>query len=102
MAVPEGSERILRSGERMPGFDKREAAYVQARSELLHEMLRGGLYARDEHERGENVAQIVRRLEEKYPELDAQMARRLVGEGMQSRYGDATTNESAEKRREGR
>lgn len=78
----------------MPGLDKRKAAYAQARSDLLHEMLRGGLYDCDEHERGENVAQIVRDLEQRYPELDAPMARRLVGEGMQSRYGDATANES--------
>lgn len=79
----------------MPGLDKREAAYARARSDLLHEMLRGGLYDCDEHERGENVARIVRDLEQRYPELDAPMGRRLVGEGMQSRYGDATTNESA-------
>ncbi|HLU24111.1 MAG TPA: hypothetical protein VKZ58_00195 [Longimicrobiales bacterium] len=77
----------------MAGIDKREAAYTQARSELLHEMLSAGLFDRDEHERGEQVAQIVRQLGEKYPELDEPMLRRLVGEGMQRTYGDAVFNE---------
>lgn len=86
----------------MPGFDKRDAAYAQARSDLLHEMLRGGLFDMDEHERGENVAQIVRSLQERYPELDEQMTRRLVGEGMQRTYGDATVNEGARRGREER
>lgn len=84
----------------MPGFDKREAAYSMARSDLMHEMLRGGLFDMDEHDRGANVAQIVQDLREKYPELDDQMARRLVGEGMQRTYGDATWNESERKQRE--
>lgn len=73
----------------MAGFDKRETAYTQARDELLYEMLRGGLFEMDDHDRGANVAKIVRHLREKYPELDDQMTRRLVGEGMQRTYGDA-------------
>ncbi len=84
----------------MPGFDKREAAYAVARSELFHEMLRGGLFDMDEHDRGENVARIVRELERKHPELDEQMTRRLVGEGMQRTYGEAITSESARRGRE--
>jgi|GEM_PF-529462 len=84
----------------MPGFDKRDAAYTQARSDLLHEMLRGGLFDMDEHERGENVAQIVRGLKEKYPELDDQMTKRLVGEGMQRTYGDAAWAEGVRRERE--
>jgi len=84
----------------MPGFDKREAAYAQARNDLLHEMLRGGLFEMDEHDRGENVAKIVRQLREKYPELDDQMTRRLVGEGMQRTYGDAAWGEGARRGRE--
>lgn len=84
----------------MPGFDKREAAYTQARSDLLHEMLRGGLFDMDEHDRGENVARIVRQLRDRYPELDDQMTRRLVGEGMQRTYGDATWGEGLREGRE--
>lgn len=84
----------------MPGFDKREAAYTQARSDLLHEMLRGGLFDLDEHDRGANVARIVRQLREKYPELDDQMTRRLMGEGMQRTYGDAAWGEGARRGRE--
>jgi len=84
----------------MPGMDKRAAAYSMARSDLMHEMLRGGLFDVDEGERGAHVAQIVRDLQEKYPELDEQMARRLIGEGMQRTYGDATWNEAERGRRE--
>lgn len=84
----------------MSNIDKRDAAYSMARSDLLHEMLRGGLFDMDEHERGENVSKIVRSLKEKYPELDSQMERRLVGEGMQRTYGDATLVEAERKRRE--
>lgn len=84
----------------MAGIDKREAIYSMARSDLLHEMLRGGLFDMDEHERGAHVSRIVRSLKEKYPELDAQMEKRLVGEGMQRTYGDATWVESERKRRE--
>ncbi|MBX6363781.1 MAG: hypothetical protein IRZ00_07930 [Gemmatimonadetes bacterium] len=84
----------------MPGTDKREAAYAQARTELMTELLRAGAFDMDEHHRGESVARIVRDLSRKYPELDEQMARRLVGEGMQRTYGEAATSESARKGRE--
>jgi hypothetical protein len=84
----------------MGRIDKRDAAYSMARSDLMHEMLRGGLFDMDEHDRGENVAHIVRDLKKKYPELDEQMERRLVGEGMQRTYGDATWNEAERGRRE--
>lgn len=84
----------------MPGTNKREAAYAQARSDLLHELLRAAVFDMDEHMRGEHVSRIVRSLMERYPELDEQMQRRLVGEGMQRTYGDATTAESERRRRE--
>lgn len=83
----------------MPGFDKRETTYTQARSELLHEMLRGGVFEPFEHDRGEHVSAIVRQLQARYPELDDQMLRRLVGEGMQRTYGDAVTLEAERKGR---
>mgnify|MGYP001130353437 CR=1 FL=1 len=83
----------------MPGADKRAAAYSQARAELFHEMLRAGVFDRDEHERGEQVAGIVRALRRRYPELDEQLERRLIGEGMQRTYGDATMSEAAQKGR---
>lgn len=83
----------------MPGFDKREAAYTEARAELMHELLRAGAFDMDEHERGENVARIARDLQAKYPDLDEQMTRRLIGEGMQREYGDATMSEAARRER---
>jgi hypothetical protein len=66
----------------MPGFDKRDVAYTEARDALMRELKREGVSYLDEHERGEEVARIVRALERKYPELDEQMTRRLVGEGI--------------------
>lgn len=84
----------------MTGTDKREAAYSQARGELLHELLRSGAFDMDEHDRGEHVSRIVRGLKHRYPALDEQMERRLVGEGMQRTYGDATTHEAERHRRE--
>ncbi len=83
----------------MAGFDRRETAYAQARGELMSELLRAGAFDMDEHRRGETVSRIVRELEHRHPELDEQMTRRLVGEGMQRTYGDATTSESARKGR---
>ena len=83
----------------MGGIDKREVAYTQARGELLHEMLRGGVFDMDEHLRGENVARIAYDLKRRYPELDDQMFRRLVGEGMQRTYGDGLMNEAVRKGR---
>ncbi len=84
----------------MPGFDKREAAYAQARTQLMHELLRAGAFDMDEHTRGETVTRVVRDLERNFPELDEQTTRRLVGEGMQRTYGDATTSESARRGRQ--
>ena len=66
----------------MPGFDKRDVAYTEARDELMRELKREGVSYLDEHERGQEVVRIVRALEQKYPEMDEQMARRLVGEGI--------------------
>jgi hypothetical protein len=66
----------------MPGFDKRDVAYTGARDELMRELKREGVSYLDEHERGQEVVRIVRALEQKYPEMDEQMARRLVGEGI--------------------
>jgi hypothetical protein len=40
-----------------------------------------------EHDRGERVAEIVRDLKDRYPDLDDQMGRRLMGEGMRVQTG---------------
>lgn len=77
----------------MPGTDKREAAYAQARSDLMQRLLDRGAVEMDEHERGEQVREVVRELQREYPDLDDQMTRRLTGEGMQRNWGDMRTNE---------
>ena len=77
----------------MPGTDKREAAYAQARSDLMQRLLDRGAVTMDEHERGEHVREVVRELQGEYPELDEQMTRRLTGEGMQRDWDEMRTNE---------
>lgn len=77
----------------MPGMNKREAAYTQARSELMQRMMDGGAFDLDKHDRGELVREIVRDLQRQYPDLDDQMTRRLTGEGMQRNRGEGRTNE---------
>lgn len=79
----------------MPGTNKREAVYAQARSDLMQRMMDSGVFDLDEHDRGEMVRGIVRDLEREYPDLDEQMTRRLTGEGMQRNWGEARTNEMA-------
>lgn len=66
----------------MPGFNRREVSYTQARNELirtLHDEFTADL---PEHDRGERVAELVRELADRYPDLDDQMTRRLMGEAM--------------------
>lgn len=66
----------------MPGFNKRDVAYTEAREELMRHLADSGISYLDEHERGEEVARIVRDLTDRHPELDEQMGRRLIGEGI--------------------
>lgn len=75
----------------MPGFDKREVAYTQAREELMKRMRESGISYLDEPDRGDRIAHIVRGIAEEFPDLDEQMSRRLVGEAMrrQPEAGDA-------------
>jgi hypothetical protein len=66
----------------MSGTDKREAAYTQARTDLMQQLKDSGVSYLDQNDRGEHVARLVRHLSERYPELDDQMSRRLMGEGI--------------------
>lgn len=66
----------------MPGFSKRDVAYTEARDELMRHLADRGISYLDEHERGEQVARMVRELADRHPELDEQMGRRLIGEGI--------------------
>ena len=68
----------------MPGFNRRDISYVQARSELLRAIDDEFISDLPDHDRGERVAEIVRDLKDRYPDLDDQLGRRLMGEGMTS------------------
>jgi hypothetical protein len=61
----------------MRSFDRRDVTYAQAREELSRTLA-------DEREvtgdRDERIAELVRTLKTKYPDLDEQMTERLVGE----------------------
>lgn len=66
----------------MAGSDKREAAYAQARTELLRAVEEHGIARLEDPRRGNEITRIVRELAEKYPELDGQLTRRLLAEGL--------------------
>lgn len=71
----------------MPGFDHREISFVQARNDLMRAIDDEFIAELPEHDRGERVAEIVRDLKDRYPDLDEQMGRRLQGEGMRVQPG---------------
>ena len=71
----------------MPGFDHREISFVQARNDLMRAIDDEFIAELPEHDRGERVAEIVRDLKDRYPDLDEQMGRRLHGEGMRVQPG---------------
>ena len=66
----------------MAGLDKRDADYTEAREELMREISDRGLSYLDEPQRGDAIREIVRRLGDRHPDLDDQLTRRLMGEGM--------------------
>ena len=71
----------------MAGFNRRDVSYTQARNELMrtiHDEFTSDL---PEHDRGERVAELVRDLADRYPDLDDQMTRRLMGEAMRDNGG---------------
>ena len=62
----------------MRSFDRRDVTYAQAREELSRTLADEG----DEvaGDRDERIAELVRTLKNKYPDLDEQMTERLMGE----------------------
>ena len=80
-------------------MDKREAAFTQARQDLLHEMLSAGAFDMPEDERRDFVAATVRDIAPRYPDLDDHMVRQLIGSGIRATYGDATLSVAAQRGR---
>lgn len=71
----------------MPGFDKREVSYTQARNELMRVIQDEFIGDLPEHDKGERIRELVDDLAGRYPDLDDQMTRRLMGEGMRGGSG---------------
>lgn len=71
----------------MPRFDRREVSYTQARNELIRTIHDEFISDLPEHDKGERVREIVYELADRYPDLDEQMTRRLMGEGMRGSAG---------------
>ena len=69
----------------MPGVDRREVSYTQARNELIRTLQDEFVAELAEPDRGRIVAELVRGLQGRYPDLDDQLTRRLLGEGMRIR-----------------
>ena len=61
----------------MRSFDRREVTYAQARAELSQTLADDCEEAGD---RDERIAEAVRTLKDKYPDLDEQMSERLMGD----------------------
>jgi hypothetical protein len=80
-------------------MDKREAAYTQARQDLLREMLSAGAFDMSADERRDFVAATVRDIAPRYPDLDDHMVRQLIGSGIRATYGDATLSVAAQRGR---
>ncbi|MEX2283608.1 MAG: hypothetical protein WEE89_14080 [Gemmatimonadota bacterium] len=72
--------------ETMRSFDRREVSYAQARAELTRTMAESSELP--DQDRDERLARVVRGLQDKYPDLDDQMTRRLLGDGMHRRRYD--------------
>ena len=66
----------------MPNFDRREVSYTQARNELIRTIQDEFISDLPETDRGDRVREIVYELADRYPDLDEQMTRRLMGEGL--------------------
>ena len=64
----------------MPGADRREETYREARGELLRQIDRDGLADLADAERRTEIARRLRALCERWPELDGQLSRRLMAE----------------------
>jgi hypothetical protein len=71
----------------MPSFDRREVSYTQARNELMRTIQDEFISDLPEHDRGERVRELVHDLADRYPDLDEQMTRRLMGEAMRGGTG---------------
>ncbi len=69
-------------GLTMPSIDRRDVSYVQARAELARSIAEESVSELSEPDRGVRLARLVRVLQDKYPDLDDQMRRRLMGDGM--------------------
>lgn len=80
-------------------MDKREVQYTQARSDLLHEMLKAGAFDLGGDERREFVNATVKQIRQNYPELDDHLIRKLIGDGIRATYGDGTTVEAERNQR---
>jgi hypothetical protein len=61
----------------MRSFERRDVAYTQAREELSRTLADDCEVTGD---RDERIAELVRSLKTKYPDLDEQMTERLMGE----------------------
>lgn len=71
-------------------MDKRDAAYTQARTDVLSEMLRAGAFDMPEEQRHDLVAATVRGMAARYPALGDALEHWLTGEMIEARYAAAT------------
>jgi hypothetical protein len=66
----------------MGGFDRRDAAYTQARETLIRRIDDEGIARLDDADRAAEIRRLVDDLRAQHPDLDDQLARRLMGEAL--------------------
>ena len=66
----------------MSGFDRREAAYTQARESLIRRIDDEGIARFDEAGRAAEIRRMIHELRAQHPDLDDQLARQLMGEAL--------------------
>jgi hypothetical protein len=66
----------------MSGFDRRDAAYTQARETLIRRIDDEGISRFPDDERAAEIRRMIAELREQHPDLDDQLARQLMGEAL--------------------
>jgi hypothetical protein len=66
----------------MAGFDRRAAAYAQARETLIRRIDDEGIARFDDAQRAAEIRRMIDELRAQHPDLDDRLARQLMGEAL--------------------
>lgn len=66
----------------MSGFDRRDAAYTQARETLIRRIDDEGIARLEDEQRAAEIRGMIDELRAQYPDIDDQLAKQLMGEAL--------------------